>query len=73
MTPKLLAKIFSGAAVALACAMCATVAYEYRDLLCAGTHMGASAPASLAFLLAIPYLIAIAVATTLHLHFKKKQ
>ena len=73
MKPCLLSRIFAWAAIILACAMCATVAYEYRSLLCSGQHMGTGAPANLAFLLAIPYLIAIALSTALHLYFKKKQ
>ncbi len=44
----------------LCCAMCATVAYCYRDMLCAIGHGGASAPASVAFLYAIPFLVLIA-------------
>ena len=45
----------------LCCAMCATVAYNYRAMLDAIEHEGASAPTSIVLLYAIPYLILIAV------------
>jgi len=47
----------------LSCTMCAVVAYLYRDMLCAIEHGGASAPASVAFLYAIPFLVLIAGST----------
>ncbi len=42
-------------------AMCAAVAWEYCSLLWAGRYAGASAPAWTALLLAIPFILAIAV------------
>ncbi len=48
----------------LSCAMCAVVAYQYRDMLCAIEHAGASAPASVALLSALwflPFVLASAV------------
>ena len=44
----------------LSCAMCVTVAYDYRDMLCAIEHNGASAPAAIVLLEAIPFLLLIA-------------
>ena len=44
----------------LSCTMCATVAYDYCDMLCAIEHNGASAPAAIVFLEAIPFLLLIA-------------
>ena len=41
------------------CTMCAVVAYNYHSMLCAIEHNGASAPASIALLSAIPFLIPI--------------
>ena len=52
---------FLVAILLLACTMCAVVAYNYRAMLDAIEHEGASAPASIVFLYAIPYLILIAV------------
>ena len=51
---------FLAAILLLSCAMCATVAYCYRDMLCEIEYGGASAPASVAFLYAIPFLALIA-------------
>ena len=45
----------------LSCAMCAVVAYAYRGMLCEIEHNGASAPADIVFLYAIPFLVLIAV------------
>ena len=52
---------FLAAILLLSCAMCAVLAYNYRAMLDAIEHEGASAPASIVFLYAIPYLILIAV------------
>ncbi len=58
---KCLSRCFTLLAVLLSDVMCAVVAYNYRGLLCAGAHMGASAPANVAFFLAIPFAVGIAV------------
>ena len=63
---------FAILAVALACAMCAAVAYLYRDMLCAIEHGGASAPASIAFLWAIPFGVACAACVALAIIFNRK-
>ena len=46
-------------AVLLSDAMCAVTAYSYRDMLCGIAHSGSSAPASVAFLSALPYAVGI--------------
>ena len=46
-------------AVILSDIMCATVAYQYRDMLCGIEHSGYSAPADVAFLCGIPYILGI--------------
>ena len=52
---------FLAAVLLLSCTMCAVLAYNYRAMLYAIEYEGASAPASVVFLYAIPYLILIAV------------
>ena len=52
--------------------MCAVVAYNYRDILCSIEHAGFSAPADLAFLYAVPFLVAIAVCLVLAIVFYRK-
>ena len=51
------------AAVLLSDVMCAVVAYAYRDMLCGIAHSCYSAPASVAFLYAIPFGIGIILCT----------
>ena len=46
-------------AVILFGGMCFTVGYNYRDMLCGIEHAGYSAPASLAFLAAVPFAVGI--------------
>ena len=54
--------------------MSAVVAYNYRGMLCGIEHGGYSAPAGVAFLYAIPFLIVIIVCAILAVtfHFKSK-
>ena len=52
--------------------MCAVVAYNYCDLSWGGKYAGYSAPASTAFLLAIPFAVAIVVCIALAIVFGKK-
>ena len=61
---KKIAWILFGIAVLLSDIMCAHVAYVYQDIVCGTEHLGYSAPPSLAFLYAIPYLLGIAVFVT---------
>lgn len=42
-------------------AMCSRVAWEYRGIICCIEHEGCSAPASIALLYAIPFIILIAI------------
>lgn len=59
-------------AVLLSNIMCAVVAWNYCDLLWGINYAGYSAPASTAFLLAIPFAVGIAICIALALFFKKK-
>ena len=52
--------------------MCAVVAWNYCSMLWGIKYAGYSAPASTAFLLAIPFVIGIAISIALALFFKKK-
>ncbi len=69
---KTLSAIFWILAVILSDVMCAVVAYNYCDMVWGIRYAGYSAPASTAFILAIPYGIGIAVCVILALYFKKK-
>ncbi len=69
---KYLPKFFCLLAVLLSDVMCAVVAYTYCELLWAGTYAGGSAPADIAFLYAIPFVIGIAICITLAILCKKK-
>ena len=71
---KKLFAFFLASILLFSCAMCATVAYLYRDMLCAVEQDGASAPASIAFLYAIPFLVVI-VASSIGaaIFFKKRE
>lgn len=52
--------------------MCIVVAYNYRGMLCGIEHGGYSAPASVAFLYAIPFIIVILVCAIFAYVFYKK-
>ena len=69
---KIAAYIFSAMAVLISNIGCASVAYSYRGAICAIEHGGFSAPASIAFLGAIPYALAVAVCAILAIVFFKK-
>ncbi len=64
--------LFVALSILLSNVMCAVVAYTYRGILCDIEHAGFSAPASLAFLYVIPFLIAIAICVVLAIVFYKK-
>ena len=70
---KKLSYLFSVLAIVLADIMCFVVAYQYRGMLCGIEHAGYSAPASVAFLNAIPFGAAIAVCAVLAIRFHKKK
>ena len=61
MNKPLLRKILYALSVILFGAMTATVSYNYAAMECSIAHQGASAPASVAFLSSIPFIIIIAV------------
>ncbi len=69
---KALSTVFWILAVLLSDIMCAVVAYNYCDMVWGIKYAGYSAPASVAFLTAIPFAIAIVVCIVLALFFKKK-
>lgn len=70
---KKLSYVFALVAVLLTSVMCAVVGYKYRDMLCCIEHGGCSAPASVAFLYAIPFLVGIAVCVVLAVVFYNKK
>ena len=69
---KKISYIFAALSIFLSDIMCAVVAYNYRDLLCGIEHAGFSAPASIAFLYAIPFAIGIIACVVLAIIFRKK-
>lgn len=69
---KKLSQVFACLALALSHVMCAVVAYEYRSLQCCGMHGLCSAPPWVAFYMAIPFGIGIAVCLLLYVMFKKR-
>ena len=64
--------VFGMLAILLSNIMCAVVAFNYRDMLCGIEHAGYSAPASTAFLYAIPFVVGIVVCAILAIKFRKK-
>ena len=69
---KKLSNLFIVLAIVLSNIMCIVVAYNYRDMLCGIKHAGYSAPASTAFLYAIPFVVGIIVCAILAIRFRKK-
>ena len=69
---KKLSNLFTALAIVLSDIMCFVVAYNYRDMLCGIEHAGYSAPASTAFLYAIPFVVGIIVCAILAIRFRKK-
>jgi hypothetical protein len=69
---KKLSYLFTALAIVLSDIMCFVVAYNYRDMLCGIEHAGYSAPASTAFLYAIPFVVGIVVCAILAIKFCKK-
>lgn len=59
-------------AILLSHMMCATVAYNYCNMQWRIQYAGFSAPASVAFLLVIPYSIGIGACVLLARYFNKK-
>ncbi len=69
---KTMSMVFGMLAILLSNIMCAVVAFNYRDMLCGIEHAGYSAPASTAFLYAIPFVVGIVVCAILAIKFRKK-
>ncbi len=69
---KKLSFVFWVLAALLSDAMCAIVAYNYCDLLWGGKYAGYSAPASTAFIYAIPFAISIIICIALAFICRKK-
>lgn len=69
---KKLSCFFTALAIVLSDIMCAVVAYTYCDMLCGIEHAGYSAPASTAFLYAIPFVAGIVLCAILAIRFHKK-
>lgn len=69
---KKISNIFIVLAVILSDVMCSVVAYNYSNLKWGAQYAGYSAPASVAFLYAIPYGIGIAVCVIAALVLRKK-
>lgn len=69
---KKLSITFNVLALILSHVMCAVTAYNYASLLWCGKYGGCSAPASTAFLLAIPFGVGIIVCGALAIIFKHK-
>lgn len=69
---KTLSNLFVVLAVLLSDVMCAVVAYNYCDMVWGIKYAGYSAPVSTAFLVAVPYAIAIAVCAIIAVYFKKR-
>ncbi len=64
--------LFGVITVVLLCAMSAVVAYKYCEMQYAILYAGASAPASIAFLSAIPFGVGMIVTALLSWMFYKK-
>ena len=68
----LLSRLFVLLALLLSHAMCAVVAYHYSALQFSIEHLGFSAPANIAFLLAVPFGMGIAVCLLLAWRFHRR-
>ena len=69
---KTISNLFLILAVLLSDVMCAVIAYNYCDMMWGIKYAGYSAPVSTAFLVAIPFAIAIVVCVVIALYFKKR-
>ena len=69
---KKISNIFIALVVILCCVMCAVVGYNYASMQWGIQYAGYSAPASVAFLYAIPYGIGIVVCVTVAVVLRKK-
>ncbi len=69
---KKLSILFAALAILLSNIMCAVVAYSYCGMVWGMNYAAYSAPPSVAFLYAIPYLIGIAACAVLAIVFYRK-
>ena len=69
---KKLRNLFVVLSLLLSHAMCAVIAYLYRDMRCGIAHMGCSASAGVVFFYAIPFIIGIGVCVALAIVCHKK-
>ena len=67
-----LSAVFASLAVILSDVMCAAVAFNYCDMLWGIRYAGYSAPASVAFLTAVPYAVGTIICVILSLFLKKR-
>lgn len=67
-----LSLLFAVLGILLSDIMCFIVAFNYRDMLCGIEHRGFSAPAEIAFLIAVPFIIAITLCFILAFVFHRK-
>jgi hypothetical protein len=68
---KKLSWLFTALAIVLSNIMCFVVAYNYREMICGIEHAGYSAPASIAFLCAIPFVVGICLCVILSMILHK--
>ena len=73
MNKQLIRKILYVVSIILFAAMAATVAYNYASMECAIAHQGASAPANIAFLTIIPFVVVITVCLIIGRVLKEKK
>lgn len=69
---RILAGVFIIIAIILSDIMCANVAFEYCNMLWGIKYAGYSAPANVAFLLTIPYVIVILICIVFSCAFWRK-
>jgi TRAP-type C4-dicarboxylate transport system permease small subunit len=69
---KKLSNIFIALAIILSNIMCAVVGYNYASMQWGIKYAGYSAPASIVFVYAIPYVVAIIVCVILSIRFRNK-
>ena len=67
-----LSAVFAALAVILSDVMCAVVAFNYCDMLWGIRYAGYSAPASVAFLTAVPSAVGIIICVILSLFLKRR-
>ena len=67
-----LSAVFAALAVILSDVMCAVAAFNFCDMLWGIRYAGYSAPASVAFMTAVPYAVGIIICVILSLFLKKR-